>query len=328
MLILSSTDVRALLDPAALVDELAIAMKDLSAGRASMPVRTAAVVPERDAFLGSMAAYVPAAGTLEAKLVSVFPGNAERGIPTHQAVVVAFEADTGTPVAVMDGTYITEVRTAAGSALATRLLARDDAAVLAIVGTGVQARSHARAVSRVRSFDEIRVAGRDVAKARRTAGELNAELPIPVVAAGSYEEALDGADVVCTATHSPEPVVRREWLSQGTHVNSVGFNMQGPEVDPATYGDVLVVVESRQVALAPPPSGPVDLHEAIARGVISPDDVDTEIGELVAEVKPGRTASDQITLYRSVGVAVQDAAAAALVLRAARERGAGIEVDL
>jgi alanine dehydrogenase len=328
MLVLSRAEVEALLDPNELIEELGNAMADLSAGRASMPVRTAAVVPEQDAFLGSMSSFVPTAGVLEAKLVSVFPRNAEIGIPTHQAVISAFDPETGRPVALMDGTYITAVRTAAGSALATRLLARDEAAVMAIVGTGVQARSHARAVSRVRSFQEIRVAGRDPEKARLLADELSAELGLPVEAGSSYAEAIDGADVVCAATHSPEPVVHRQWLSPGAHVNSVGFNMQGPEIDAATFADALVVVESRDVALAPPPSGPVDLHEAIRSGVISPEHVATEIGELVSGTKPGRTSPDQITLYRSVGVAVQDAAAVSLVLRAARERGVGSEVEI
>ena len=328
MLVLSRTEVEALLDLDTLTEELAGAMADLSAGKASMPVRTAAVVEERDAFLGAMSSFVPTLGVLEAKLVSVFPGNAELGIPTHQALIAAFDPETGTPLALIDGTYITEVRTAAGSALATRLLARDDAAVLAIAGTGVQARSHARAVSRVRPFREIRVAGRDASKARQVAEELSAELALPARGVSAYAEALDGADVVCAATHSPEPVVRREWLSSGAHVNSVGFNMQGPEIDAATFADALVVVESREVALAPPPSGPVDLHEAIRSGAISREDVATEIGDLVSGTRPGRTSPDQITLYRSVGVAVQDAAAVALVIRAARERGVGVEIDL
>jgi ornithine cyclodeaminase len=160
MLILSRSEVESLLDPDELIDAVADAMGDLSAGRASMPPRIAAMVPERDALLGAMPAYLPSAGVLACKLVDVFPGNAALGKETHQAVIVCFDPDDGHPLALMDGTAITAQRTAAGSALATRLLAREDSRVLGIVGTGVQARSHARFVWRVRGFSEVRIGGR------------------------------------------------------------------------------------------------------------------------------------------------------------------------
>ena len=225
-------------------------------------------------------------------------------------------------------TAITAIRTGAGSALATRLLAREDAAVLAILGTGVQARSHARAVTRVRSFQELRVAGRDRAKAEALAEELAGELDLAVRAVASWEEACDGADVVCATTHALEPVVKRESLASGTHVTSVGYNVQGREVDDATVVDSLVVVESREAALAPVPAGANDLLQPIERGLIDADHVHAEIGELVRGTRPGRSTSDQLTLYKSVGVAVQDGATAALVVRVARERGAGREVEI
>src|SRR6266571_5106307 len=247
MLVLRRSEVQALLDLDLLVEALARAMVEVSAGNVSMPPRTAALVPERDALLGVMPVHLPSTGMLETKLVSLFPHNAGTGVPTHQAVIVAFDPETGTPTALLDATSITEIRTAAGSALASRVLAREDATILAIVGTGVQARSHARAVTRVRQFTEVRVAGRDSGKA--------GELDLVVRPSGSYREALDGADVVCATTHAVDPVVRREWLAPGVHVNSVGLNPQGREVDAETVRDALVVIESRASTLAAAPAG-------------------------------------------------------------------------
>jgi ornithine cyclodeaminase/alanine dehydrogenase-like protein (mu-crystallin family) len=326
VLVLTAAQVEELLDLDELIDALAAAMADLSAGRASAPDRIAALVPERDGFLAAMPGYVPSAGVLMAKLVSLFPRNAGTGVPTHQGVIVSCDPDTGRPVALLDGAVITAVRTGAASALSARLLARPDAAVLAILGTGVQARSHARAMCRVRPIREIRVAGRDPARSAAFAAELADELAVTGVGAASYAEALDGADIVCAATHATQPVVRWEWLTPGVHVTSVGFG--GREIDDETVVAALVCVESRHAALAPFPTGAADLREPIRDGLITAEQVHAELGELVSGTRPGRTADDQITLYKSVGVAVQDAAAAALVLRAARERGVGTEVPL
>jgi alanine dehydrogenase len=316
VLVLSRPDVESLLDRRELIDAVATAMADLSAGRAAAPARVAAMVPERDGLLAAMPGYVPSLGALTAKLVTLFPRNADGPLPTHQAVLGAFDPDTGEPVALMDATAITELRTAAGSALSVRLLAREDVRVLAIAGTGVQARAHARAVALVRDLAEIRVAGRSPAKAEAVAGELRAE-GLPARAAASFEAAVRGADVVCATTHALEPVIRRDWLDPGVHVTSVGYNPAGRELDAATVADALVVVESRETALAPPPAGANEITR-----------VDAEIGELVAGTHPGRTAPEQLTVYKSVGVAVQDAAAAALVLARARATGAGTSVEL
>jgi ornithine cyclodeaminase/alanine dehydrogenase-like protein (mu-crystallin family) len=328
VLLLSRREVEELLDVDQLIDALAGAMADLSAGRASVPDRIGALVTERDGLLAAMPGYTPSAGALASKLVTLFPGNAGTALPTHQAVIAVFDPDNGRPAALLDGTAITATRTAAGSALATRLLAREDAATIAILGTGVQARSHARAVSRVRPFTELRVAGRDRAKADALAGELQGELDLAVRVAANWQVACDGADVVCATTHPLEPVVRRDWLAPGAHVTSVGYNPRGREIDDATVADSLVVVESRAAVLAPMPAGSNDLLEPIERRLIGADHVHAEIGELVDGRRPGRTSPEQITLYKSVGVAVQDGVAAALVLSAARERGAGREVDL
>jgi alanine dehydrogenase len=327
VLVLSRSDVESLLEPRELIDAVASAMADLSSGRAAAPDRVAAHVSERDGLLAAMPGYVPSLGALTAKLVTLFPGNADGPLPTHQALLGAFDPGTGEPVAVMDATAITELRTAAGSALSVRLLARPDARVLAIVGTGVQARAHARAVALVRDVSDLRIGARSAAKAEAVARELRDE-GLPARAAASIEEAVRGADIVCAATHALEPVLRRDWLAPGVHVTSVGYNPSGRELDDATVADALVVVESRATALAPAPAGANDITRPIRDGVIGPDHVHAEIGELIAGTRPGRTAPDQITLYKSVGVAVQDAAAAALVLARAREAGAGAQVAL
>lgn len=281
----------------ALIDAVERAMVDLSNDAVSMPPRVAAVVEPRGAILGVMPAYLPSSSALTSKLVSVFPENRDR--PTHQAMICCFDPDTGTPTAVMDGTLITAMRTAAGSAVATRQLARRGAGTVAVVGTGVQGGTHVDAM-RALGYDDIVVAGRTTPR--------------------SIEDAVRGADVVCLTTHAAEPVIDRAWLRPGAHVNSVGYNTQGAgEVDRATVDDAYVVVESRASAFAPLPAGAVELRHGV--------DV-VEIGEIVSGRASGRTGDDQLTLYKSVGVAVQDAAAAALVLQAAVERGLGTEVDL
>jgi alanine dehydrogenase len=318
VLLLTEGDVRDLLDLDALIDALAPAMADLSAGRCSVPPRGAALIdPATATGLLDMPCHVPSIRALTSKLVSVFPANAGTAVPVRQAVVVAFDPDDGTPAALIEATHLTAARTGACSALSTRLLARPDAAVLAVLGTGAQAGAHARALSRVRPFREVRIAGRDRAKAARLAAELAPDLPVEPVVAGSFEEAVRGADVVAAATYAQEPVVRREWLAPGAHVTSVGYNPGGREVDDATVAGALLVVESRAAALhAVPPNR--DLADPLAAGLLPAEPV--ELGEVVSGAHPGRGPDTDLTLYKSVGVAVQDAAAAALVLAAARGR--------
>ncbi len=319
MLILSHAEVLELLDLDLLIAALAGAMADLSTGEASVPKRNVAKVGERG-ILAAMPAWLGSADQLGAKLVLVFPGNASRGVETHQAIVAVFDPETGVPRALMDGGAITALRTAAGSALATRLCAREDAAVLAVLGTGVQARTHARAVARVRPIRKLVFAGRDPAKVEAIAGELGGDV------ARDYEEAVRAADVVCACTSATEPIVRREWLRPGTHVNAVGM-ARGPELDPGVFDGAIVIVESRGAVIGSFPDGAEDITAAVRDGLLEMDDA-REVGELVIGARTGRTAPDQITVYRSVGVAAQDVAAAALVLAAARERGIGTEVDL
>jgi alanine dehydrogenase len=310
MLVLTRSQVEELLDLDELVGALARAHEELSSGAVSMPPRIAALADA--GLLGAMPAYLPSAG-LGCKLVTLFPGNTDR--PTHQAAIALFDPANGTPIALMDGTYITASRTAAAAALAARLLARPDAKVLAIVGTGVQARSHARAFAHVRDWAEVRVAGRDPARVEALAAELGA------VASPSFEAAVRGADVVAATTHSAEPVVRAEWVAPGTHVSSVGYNAPGSELDPALVRAATICVESRHSSFAPPPGGAPELAGVDPASVV-------ELGELVTGDKRGRTTPIEITLYKSVGVAVQDLAAAALVLAAAGTRNVGLEIEL
>jgi alanine dehydrogenase len=320
MLALSASDVERLLDLDELVEAVGAALGALSTRAAAMPARIG-VRGDGDGYLAVMPAYVPDLEALTTKLVTLFPANAGSTLPTHQAVIVAFDPSTGEPTALMDGTVITAARTAAASALATRSLSRPDGAVLAVLGTGVQARSHLRALPRVRSFHEIRVAGRDRGKAEALAAAAADEDTTPVVAASSYGDAVEGADVVCACTHSPRPVVERSWLSPGAHVNAVGLNPGGAEVDDATVRGAVVVVESRDSALQPFPAGAGELATAVERGWLDPAQV-LELGELVTGRREAPS-GDALTLYRSVGVAVEDAAAASLVLAAARREGAG-----
>lgn len=279
-----------------LIPAMAGALADLSAGRAVQPGRQMLEVTGQGGYFAAMPAY---AGALGAKLVTFYPDN--RGIPTHHALVLLFRPDTGEPLVTMDGRLITEMRTAAVSAVATRVLARPEAATLAILGSGVQAGSHLEALRLVRAFAEVRVwSPRNADAFARRHG---------VRAARSAEEAVRGADVVVVATTSRTPVLLGEWLSPGAHVNAVGaVRPDWRELDDAVLRRSRLYVESRESAMRE------------AGDVIAAGEVFAEIGEVVAGQRPGRKTSEEITLFKSVGVAVADITAASLVLR-------GVEVD-
>ncbi len=328
MLLLNQKEVEELLDLDTLIDALASAMVELTDGQVSQPPRIGAQIQQREGNLLVMPVYLPGSESLAVKLVSIFPHNHALGVPSHQALIAVFDAETGAPAAVMDGEHITAMRTAAGSALATRLLARRDSRVLAILGTGVQAKAHAVAIPRVRQITEIRIAGRYAAKARAVAQELSAELGISAKGTDSFHGAVLGADVVCACTHAASPVLLGKWLEPGVHVNSVGLNFQGREMDDETIRRSKVFVESREAALAAPPAGANDLTWPIRDGVIDESHVLAEIGELVKRGHPARTSDDEITLYKSVGVAAQDAVAARMVLADAMEKGVGSDVKM
>lgn len=328
MLLLNRKEVEEFLDLDALIDALASAMVELTDGKVSQPPRIGAQIQKREGNLLVMPAYLPGSESLAVKLVSIFPHNHALGVPSHQALIAVFDAETGAPAAVMDGEHITAMRTAAGSALATRLLARPDSRVLAILGTGVQAKAHAIAIPRGRPISEVRIAGRDATKAKALAREVSAELGIPATGTDSFKDAVTDADVVCACTHADSPVLLGRWLKLGAHVNSVGLNFQGREMDDETIRRSKVYVESRGAALASPPAGANDLTWPIRDGVIEESHVLAEIGELVKGAHGGRTSDDEITLYKSVGVAAQDAVAARMVLAAALEKGVGSDVEM
>jgi ornithine cyclodeaminase/alanine dehydrogenase-like protein (mu-crystallin family) len=312
LLFLGRADVQRLLDLDELVDALARAFVALSEGRTSVPPRIAARTGS--GFLAAMPGYLPGAG-LGAKLVSVFMGNHTRGLPSHQALIALLDEETGRALAVMDGTYVTEARTAAGSALSARLLARPEAAILTILGAGVQGQAHLRAMQRVRTFREVRIASRNPDHAAALASTERGARPVE-----SFEEAVRGADVVCCCSDAAEPVLAFPWLSAGAHVTSVGANQSGPELDPGTVREGRLFVESR-VAFQPPPAGAAELTG------LDPAQA-TELGEVVAGKAPGRRSPEEVTVYKSMGHAVEDLAAAALVYGRARRLGAGQTVAL
>ena len=294
-LYLDEQQVRAHLAMADLIPAMEQALVDFSAGRCVQPVRTAIPVEAHGGIFLSMPALAEGLGV---KLVTFYPGNAERGLPTHMATILLFDPETGAPLAVMDGRLITEMRTAAASAVATRLLAPKDARVLAVLGSGVQARSHVEALKLVRDFAEIRVWSRTPAHAERFAAEIGG-------VARSAEDAVRGAQVVVTVTAATEPVLRGAWLEPGCHVNAVGApRPDWRELDDEVMANV-VFVDSREAAYAE--SGDV---------ILSGAEIHAELGEALAGVKPAP--AGKTTVFKSLGMAVEDVAAAMLVYRAAR----------
>lgn len=313
LLYLSRADVERLLDVDEMLDALAKALVIYSSGATSVPARSAARVPDRG-LLGVMPGYIPGVA-LETKLVSVFPGNDEHGLPSHQGLIALFDEKTGTPIALMDGTFITAIRTGGTAAVAARELAREDASVLAILGAGVQGWSHLTTFPRVRDFTEIRVASRNPERAQKLA---SSNPRARVVA--SFEDAARGADVVACCTDAREPILKREWLKRGAHISAVGGTF-GPELDRETVMSSRVFVEWRGAVTNPPPAGAHELQG------LDPDEV-TEVGEVIAKTKPGRQSADEITLYKSTGHAVEDAATARLVYDRARDQGIGTRLSL
>ncbi len=313
LLYLSREDVEHLLDVDAMLGALANALIAFSSGITVVPPRTAVRVPDAG-LLGSMPGYIPGVA-LEVKLVSVFPGNHRRALPSHQGVIALFDEGDGAPLAVMDGTYITAIRTGGTAAVAARALARQDARVLAILGAGVQGTSHLETFPRVRDFAEIRIASRDANKAAGLASR-NPRARV----AKTFEEAVRGADVVACCTDAREPVIRREWLKSGAHVSSVGGTF-GPEIDPQIMSSSRVFVEWRGAATNAPPAGAHELQG------MDPDKM-TEVGEVLAGTRPGRISEDEITVYKSTGHAVEDAATARLVYDRARAQGVGVSLPL
>jgi alanine dehydrogenase len=291
---LSEEQVRGVLRMDELIPVMADALRDLSNGNVQQPVRAVVPVAEHSGFFGLMPAYASTRGALGAKLVTFFPRN--EGVPTHHAVIQLFRPETGEPLVTMDGRLITEMRTAACSAVATDLLARRDASVLAIFGSGVQARSHLEAMRLVRAFSDVRV------WSPRSAASFAREFD--VTATDTAKKCVDGADVIVVATSAIEPVLFGDWISAGAHINAVGATRPNwRELDDELLRRARMFVEQREAAMK-------ESGDVIASGRI-----DAEIGELIAKTKTGRRSADEITLYKSVGVAAEDIFAADLVYR-------------
>jgi ornithine cyclodeaminase/alanine dehydrogenase-like protein (mu-crystallin family) len=320
MLVLNQEEVERLLDMEGCIAAMEGALAALARGEVHVPLRFVMRPGDEPSLLGLMPAH-RAGGTplYSLKTVAVFPDNPKRGLDAHQGTVTLFDGETGEVRVLMNASAITAIRTAAVSAVATRLLARKDARVLGILGAGVQARSHLEALPLVRNFDTVRIFSRTLEHAQALAAQVGAE------AVDTAEEAVRDADVVVTATSSAEPVLAREWLKPGAHVNAIGGRPpQMTELDTATIADSAFYVDRRESAEAE--AG--DYRAAVESGAIGPDHIRAELGELVIGVKPGRSSEEEITVFRSLGLAVEDLAAAEYVVRRARETGAGTEVPL
>ena len=306
VLVLSDADVRALLTMGECIEAMEATLAGLARGELYQPLRPVFFPPGADGLIGLMPAYRSAEPSYYSlKEIVVTPGNpAARGIDAHQGGVLLHDGVTGELVALVNASPITEIRTAAVSAVATRALARKDAAVVAVLGAGVQSRSHVEAMRCVLPDAEIRVWSRR-------------EQP-------TAEAALDGADVVCTCTSSRDPVLRREWLAPGAHVNAIGTSVPtARELDAATIAASTLVVDRRESA----EHEAGDLLLAVQEGAVGLDHIAAELGEVLVGSHPGRTRDDELTVFKSLGLGVEDLAAADLIVRKARERGAGVEVD-
>ena len=321
-ILLSAADVRRLLTMAEAIDAMEGAFRALSDGRTVLPLRTILWTPDGKGGLGLMPGYLP--DRLGAKVVTVFPGNHGTELDSHQGVVLLFEAERGRLIAVADATEITAIRTAAVSAVATRLLAREDAGDLAIFGSGTQARTHLAAMLAVRRIRRIRVWSRSAENARAFAAREERRHGVTIETADSAERAARGADLLCTVTSSREPFLRGGWLSPGAHVNAAGSSVAtARELDSAAVARCSLFVDRRESTVNE--SG--DFLFAKKDGAIGDDHIRGEIGDVLTGNTPGRRSADEITLFKSLGLAVEDIAAAEHVRRRAEETGAGVRFD-
>lgn len=337
-LILGYEDVRAALAPDQCAEAMAAVLAAHARGEAYMPLRSVMAPPGAPGFMGLMPAYgaaagagrVPAAGEGPAgafalKAICLMPGNPARGLDTHQGTVTLFDGQTGIPTAILNASALTEIRTAAVTAIATGALARPDASVLGIIGAGVQARAHLKALTAVRQFEHVRVYAPTRAHARRLARERPPRGPEPTVVA-TAREAVEGADVVVTVTSSRQPVLEHAWLAAGAHVNAVGASTPSTrELDTETVVAGALFCDSRESLRHEAGEYMLALeHEAISEETHPR----AELGEVIAGIRPGRRDAHELTVFRSLGIAVEDLAAAELAVATARRLGLGTEVDL
>jgi ornithine cyclodeaminase len=317
MLILNREDVERLLPMRECIEVMAEALSALARGEALQPLRQAHWLPDRRGLLGVMpgALWDDDKGTvLGIKVITVFPGNHARGEESHLGSVLLFEGDMGKPVALLDGAAVTEIRTAAVSALATRLLARKDAGDLALLGSSVQARSHLAALKEVRPLRRVRVWSRDPEHVRRFIAEESARHGLSIEAAASARDAVEGADLICTVTSSREPVLEGAWIAPGAHVNAAGASIPAArELDTEAVRRARLFIDRRESAL----NEAGDLLIPIREGAVGEDHIVGEIGDLLVGRNPGRQSPEEITLFKSLGLAVEDVAAARFVWRRA-----------
>jgi ornithine cyclodeaminase/alanine dehydrogenase len=325
MLLLSETQVKTLIDIDELIEALAQAQVQYSTGKAVMPVRLVVPLPQIRGRITSMPGFLNQDKALGMKVVTYFQENPGRGLPAILATIMLFSAETGKMIAVMDGGYITAIRTACASALATKLLAKTETPMLGILGAGVQARAHIQALSRVRKLRKIKIYSPSGTSAPKIKAELEPVVGIPIEVAAGPADAVRDADIVVTASTAKEPILDPDWLKPGVHINAVGSHRPDlREIDGATLARAKIVVDSREAIMAE--CG--DILLALKEESISPDPIDAEIGEVLAGAKPGRMSDDELTLYKSVGIAIQDVATAHLVYRKALERGIGTNVEI
>lgn len=322
--VLRASDVRDLLPMAECVELMQRTMIAVSEGRAVVPLRSLLVMPRDRGMMGNMPGYLAEPECFGIKLVSLIPRNKPPHHSSHLGVVLLFEAEHGEPVALLDAAEITALRTAAASGMATRLLARADAGDLAIIGAGEQARSHLTAMLAVRALRRVRVWARDAAKAQDFAAREGAVHGIAIETSASVAQAVAGADLVCTVTKAREPILGGEWLAPGVHLNVVGSSVaRAAEIDTAAVVRARFFVDRRESTL----NEAGEFLQALRAGAITQEHIVGEIGEVANATVAGRTAPGDITLYKSLGIAPQDLAAAHYILEKAQaaQRGQVIE---
>jgi ornithine cyclodeaminase/alanine dehydrogenase-like protein (mu-crystallin family) len=323
--VLRAAEVRALLPMTECVELMRRTMIALSEGRAVAPLRSVMAMPGARGMLGNMPGYLADPECFGVKLVSLMPRNEPGRYSSHLGLVLLFESEHGCPAAILDAAEITAIRTAAASGLATRLLARPDAGDLAILGAGEQARSHLEAMLAVRRLRRIRVWARDRAKAQVFAGTEGARHGVAIETAGSVPEAVAGADIICTLTKAREPILLGDWIARGAHLNVVGSSIAAAaEIDTAAVVQSRFFVDCRNSTV----NEGGEYLRALRCGAISAAHIAAEIGEVANGTHPGRTSRDDVTLYKSLGVAPQDLASAHYVLDKARAAGIGQLIEL
>ncbi len=323
-LLLSGSDVQRVLHMEEAIDMVERAFVEFGEGRVDMPQRPVIFAPENIGLSTFMPALLPGMGVLSIKIVSVFKDNVKKGLPAIMGTVTVLDPETGAPLAIMDGGYLTAVRTGAASAVATKYLAREDAHVAAILGAGVQARTQLEGVCTVRNIDQVRVFDIDGVRAEGFAKEMSGHgrVPANIEVASSPREAIVGAHIVVTATTSPSPLFDGDDLSPGTHINGVGSHAAGVrELDTKTAVRSRIVCDSVEACLAE--AG--DLIIPLSEGAISKADIHAGLADVIAGKVPGRQSDDEVTLFKSVGLAFEDASVALQTYERARKEGLGTE---